>query len=260
MSKMILHPKIQALKRRSAPFEIADALWGEIAQVRAAKESLNKKLADNQKLAYYCVWGVRDTYGTGWIRGAFDKSISERGPQSDANQKIFASFMHNVADPIGRCVEMGSDDFGAWAVVEFDDPEAVPSAKRALSQLNSGTINGWSFGFRYVWDKMEYDEATDTIWVKEAMLFEVSPTTLPSMVETYTVRNAADFDMKKQLFDEDVEFFIKQLPKSKQLELRELMFRHRSLIQSVPTTSHSLGKPDKGVMKLGSLNVNINNL
>ena len=54
----------------------------------------------------------------------------------------------------------------------------MPNAKRAYFQLKDGDINQFSFGFSYVWDKIEYDEESDTFIVKEVKLYEISVVTL----------------------------------------------------------------------------------
>lgn len=236
--KTKMHPKILNLKARSKPFNVfitPENMMNEL-QTRAA----NLDVKDNQVACYFCPWGVRDDRGTGWLKGAFNKSVRERGPESSANQKIFAAWMHDVKDPIGKPVLMGEDDFGAYAVVEFDDPDAVPNAKRAKAQLESGTLNGWSFGFDYVWDKMRYDEKTDTVWGAEADLYEISPITLPSMKETHTIRSLEDFEDRKFKLDDKTENLLASLPRMKQLQLRQLLTEHISLAKYEPDNFESI--------------------
>lgn len=204
-------------------------------QVRSAARS-----KEGQNTAYFCIWGVRDDRGTGWLKGAFNKSIQDRGPKSKANQKIVVVWMHDILDPIGRPLEIVEDDLGAYAVIEWDDPEAVPNAKRAMSQIRSGTLNGWSFGFDYIYDKMKYDEDVDTIWISEAELFEISPITFASMKETFTVRSKQDFESAKMLLDEETQIVLQSLPKIKQLEVRQLLTKHVSLAKVEPDTLEHL--------------------
>jgi hypothetical protein len=136
----------------------------------------------------------------------------------------------------------------------------VPNSKRAQAQIESGTINGWSFGFDYVWDKMEYDEKTDTVWIKEAELYEISPHTLPSMKETQTVRSKAEFEHEKFLLDDETDNMLSSLPRNKQLELRQLIHRHISLARIEPDsldvlkdkTLNRRSKPNNDV--IGKLN------
>lgn len=230
--KTKMHPKIKELYLRSKPFNTFFTPESAMSELQTRAANLDVK--DDEVACYFCVWGVRDDRGTGWLKGTFNKSVRERGPLSSANQKIVTVWMHDLKDPIGKPVKMGEDDFGAWAVVKFDDPEAVPNAKRAKSQLDSGTLNGWSFGFDYVWDKMKYDEKTDTIWGAEADLYEISPITIPSMRETQTIRSREDFEDRKFRLDDKTENLLASLPRMKQLQLRQLLTEHISLAKFEP--------------------------
>jgi len=221
----MLHNKIKELQLRAAPINYSST-------VVDAKGNLTEDGKGGK--AYFCIWGVRDTYGTSFMKGCFSKSIRERGPESSANQKIAFCWQHDVKDPIGRFLVLREDDMGLYGEWEFDDVECVPSAKRAKAQIGSGTINGYSFGFEYLWDKMEYDEPTDTIVIKEAELYEGSPVTFASIKETKTVRSMDDLESEKSFLDDDTAEFIKGIPRSKQLELRQLIARHISLAKVKP--------------------------
>src|SRR5690606_13035394 len=94
------HPKIKALKL-GTPFYSTREF-----SLAKQKRSILKE-GDTEKgirAAYFCIWGEKDSHGTIWIKGAFSRSIRERGPQSSANQKIPIVFMHNLYDPIGQPV------------------------------------------------------------------------------------------------------------------------------------------------------------
>ena len=214
-----------------------------------------RSLTDMQVLVCFCVWGVRDSYGTGWIKGAFAKSIEERGPKSTANQKIAMLWQHDMRDPIGRIIDMWEDDEGAFAVFEFDDLESVPSSKRAKAQIASGTINGYSFGFEYIWDRMEYDEKVDTIWVREVKLYELSAVTIASVAETHTVRSPKEYETRKLLFDEQIKDFINGLPKSKQIELRQLLNEHKTLSRFAPDDENPPEPPKPEVHSFSVLGI-----
>jgi HK97 family phage prohead protease len=264
----MIHPKIKALMLRSKPTEqhrspvfediaIASDLALHMENIRA-----KRKLEEDEFLVCFCVWGVRDTYGTGWVKGVFAKSIKDRGPKSRANQKIAVCWQHNLCDPIGQPTDIFEDEKGAFAVIKFDDPDAVPNAKRAVSQIRSGTINGYSFGFEHMWDKMEYEEATDTIWVKEAQLYEISPVTFASIKETHTVRGVQDFETRKMALDEQTKDFIKALPSGKQLELRQILDEHITLAQYKPEEQPPLQKPEpeNGITSIFGSKINVNKL
>lgn len=76
--------------------------------------------------------------------------------------------------------------------MQLSNFDAVPNAKRAYYQLQDGDINQFSFGFEYIWDKLDYDEALDAFIVKEVKLYEISPVTLGANEMTEFVGIAED--------------------------------------------------------------------
>lgn len=186
---------------------------------------------DNGRLikAYFAVWGVPDQIGTVCVRGCFSKSLQERGPQSQAKQKILVLYMHDQRDPLCIPTKLVEDDYGLYGEFEPDD---VPSGDRTVKQVRSGTINQFSFGFNYVWDKMEYDEQRKVVLMKECDLYEVSPVSIGSNKETFAVRSSVEQEV--EYLQEETEAFIKTCPRAKQLELRQLITRHISLAKSEP--------------------------
>ena len=132
----------------------------------------------------FASFGNKDSAGDILIKGCFAKSIAERGPQSNTNRKIAFCWMHDVTDPIGKILNIWEAEDGAYAEVQLSNFDAVPNAKRAWFQLQDGDINQFSFGFQYIWDKMEYDEETDAFIVKEVRLHEISVVTLGCNEET----------------------------------------------------------------------------
>lgn len=232
--KQILHPKIKALQLRSKPvnyFDIPESRLEEL-QTRAAKI----KVGENQTAAYFCIWGIKDDKGTGWMKGAFANSINQRGPKSKAKQKILVLDYHDLRSPIGKPLEIVEDDFGAYTVFEWADPEAVPAAKKVRSLIDQEIQNGWSFGFDYIWDKgkMVYDEANETVWIKEAELYEISSLPFGSNRNTFTIRSKEDFEVQQLIFKEQIDAVLSDLPRLKQLEIKQLLTRQSSLAKIEP--------------------------
>lgn len=126
----------------------------------------------------FASFGNKDAAGDILIKGCFSKSINDRGPESSTNRKIAFLWQHDTTDPIGRVLSIEERDDGAYADVQLSNFDAVPNAKRAWYQLNDGDINQFSFGYQYVWDKMEYAEADDAFIVREVVLHEISVVTL----------------------------------------------------------------------------------
>ena len=139
------------------------------------------------------------------VKGCFAKSISERGPESSTNRKIAFCWQHDIKDPIGKIEKIEEREDGAYAVVKLCDFEAVPNAKRAYSQLQDGSINQFSFGFNYVWDKVEYDEEQDCFVVKEVKLHEISIVTMGANEQTEYIGEIKDMkSFLKTLKDKDI--------------------------------------------------------
>ena len=126
----------------------------------------------------FASFGNVDSDGDLLVKGCFAKSINDRGPQSSTNRKIAFLWQHDIRNPIGKILEIREEDDGAYARIRMSDFDAVPDAKRAYVQLTDGDINQFSFGFEYVWDKVEYDEEKDAFIVREVKLYEISVVTL----------------------------------------------------------------------------------
>lgn len=83
--------------------------------------------------------GVVDDYGSLWMADAFDDSIAKRMPT--------LTWGHDWSEPIGRAVAYTPSEDGPTARFRFDDPDAVPLVRRAISQVESGTLDDVSVGF-----------------------------------------------------------------------------------------------------------------
>lgn len=154
----------------------------------------------------FASFGNKDSAGDILVKGCFAKSINERGPQSDTNRKIAFLWQHDMYDPIGKVLEIEELDDGAYATVQLSNFDAVPNAKRAWYQLNDGDINQFSFGYQYVWDKMEYIEEEDAFLIKEVVLHEISVVTLGCNEQTEymgAVKGLAEAIMRGEKVDKE---------------------------------------------------------
>jgi|SRR5580765_3803069 len=230
-----LHPKIKELQLRVKPITYSGSrAMVQYADDAAAPEDqpidFKVSITDRQVKGYLAVWGIEDTYGTIFLKGSCTKSINERGPASASKQKIAFLWMHDQCDPMGQFTTLKEDDYGLYFEATLDD---VPTGERALRQITSGTLNQFSIGFDYLWDRVEYDEDLDAVIIKECILMEGSVVTFGSNPETYAMRSTEQLASdKEQLMDETNEF-IRTLPMSKRLELRQLITRHISLAEAL---------------------------
>lgn len=180
---------------------------------------------------YLLVWGVMDSYRTIWLKGCCAKSIADRGPDSTAKQKIIFLWQHDQRDPIGQFRVLKEDDYGLYFEAVVDD---VTNGIRALKQVRSGTLNGFSVGFNYVWDKIEYDDTLDALVIREVELHEGSVVTIPSQSETFAFRSAEQYENAQADLCDDIDYYLRSLPRDKRAEGRELFTRHAALLRSEP--------------------------
>ena len=96
--------------------------------------------AEGKFEGYVCTYDTLDDYGTIFQRGCFNESLAERMPR--------VCWSHDWGEPIGRVIEVEDREEGLWVRAQLDDPDDVPQARRAWSQLQSGTIVDLAVGFR----------------------------------------------------------------------------------------------------------------
>ena len=130
---------------------------------------------------YLTVWDTVDDYNSTFKRGAFKKTIQERG----SRVKIFYDHEHLI----GSSVELREDDHGVFGKGQLNLD--VEKAKEAYSFMKDGTLDGLSFGFRTI--KEGFDAGIRVI--KEVALYEFGPVTFPANdAALITGVRAADFD------------------------------------------------------------------
>lgn len=216
---------INELKQRSSfinYFDLAVNQKGALIQ-RNAEEDFNNRIISG----YVLVWGSRNKHGEIFVKGCCANSINQRGINSVSNYKIQFLWQHDSDDPLSL-VELTEDDFGLHFRTRPLD--AVPNAERALLQVKSGTINQFSAGFNYIWDKIEYDEATDSLILREIELIEISVVSRASEGNTFAFRSIEQYND----LNDDIETFISSLPRDKKIQARKLFSLQKTLIPDEP--------------------------
>jgi uncharacterized protein len=217
--------KIQELKRTAAAINYRNL---SVSQFGTLVEDYTNSLGQRIVKGYGLTWNTPNEYGESYLKGSCSKSIRERGPGSNANYEIKFLNQHKQDDPLSLFAVLREDDYGLYfETVPLDE---IPSASRVLTQLASRTLNNFSIGFDYVWDKMEYDAENDLLIMKEIELFEISVVSIPADMSTYAVRGIEEVE---DLYDE-TDDFIKSLPRKVQMQARQLFARHKSLIDLEP--------------------------
>lgn len=179
---------------------------------------------------YAAIFGNVDKVCDMLIKGCFSKSISERGPQSNANDKILLLWMHKMDEPVGRLTLLREDDRGLYFEAVIDEIEL---GDRALIQLESGTLNQFSIGYEYVWNRCEWQEigGQQVFVVNEVVLYEVSIVSIGcnGLTEYIGLKSA------EQMADAFL-----QLQKQITKELKDLSINKRSAIQGLLSKTWAL--------------------
>ena len=88
-------------------------------------------------------------------RGAFTKSIKERGPQSNSNRDIAFLRYHDWQQQIGKFLTLEEDEIGLFAVAQLG---TSTKGEDALRDYEEGIIKEHSIGFQYISDNVKWIE------------------------------------------------------------------------------------------------------
>ncbi|HYD90280.1 MAG TPA: HK97 family phage prohead protease [Flavobacterium sp.] len=231
--KLSLSERIEKLKTRAGFVQYA-AIDVQEANI-IEKSDFKKRIIRG----YLCKWGHKNQFGEKLVKGSCAKSISEKGPESQAKYKITFLWQHDMCDPLSLFAILKEDDYGLY--FETAPLDNVPSANRALEQIESGTLNQFSLGFYYIWDKIQYDDSDDSLVLLEIDVVEGSVVTAGADSETYAIRSGHKSAI--QLFDE-IERFIDTLPRKDRFQARQLFTQQKALVQfEKRATKLKRGKP-----------------
>lgn len=113
-----------------------------------------------------------DTYKTTFGRDCFRESFDKRMP--------VMCWQHDLREPIGRATSAQVTPRANELVGKLDDFDSVPLARRAFTQIQSGTLTDFSFGFR---DPLyePHPQHRGVRRIKRATMKEFSPVTVGSI-------------------------------------------------------------------------------
>lgn len=188
---------------------------------------------------YAAVFGNKDKAGDVLIKGCFAKSIEERGPDSQAKDKIIFLWMHNMNEPLGKITVLREDKHGLYFESKIDEIEL---GDRAITQFKSGTLNQFSIGYRYVWDKCEYveEDGEEMFVCKELILHEISVVSIGCNGETEFLGFKDDTDPYEQ-FQKEINAVLKGI--DNRTEIEKLITKAISLGKNEPSKSLVKEKP-----------------
>lgn len=196
---------------------------------------------------YAAVFGNIDKARDKLIKGCFANSILERGPQSNANDKILLLWQHDMSEPIGRITKLQEDEKGLYFEAEIDEIEL---GDRALKQLESGTLNQFSIGYSYVWERCDWDEEQQCYVVKEVKLYEISVVSIGCNGETeyLGLKSVEDTDAAYEELNREIAAFSSRWGAQKQQKLQNIIAKAVSLAERgaesrthVPPTGGGVG-------------------
>ena len=109
-------------------------------------------------------------------KGAFTKSIQERGPESTSNRKIAFLRYHDWEHPIGKFISL--EETNEYLIAHAELGRGT-KGEDALLDYQDGIIKEHSIGFNYVTDKMNIIESNGQQFkeIKEVILWEGSAVT-----------------------------------------------------------------------------------
>lgn len=166
-------------------------------------------------------------------KGAFQKSIQERGVNSTTARKIAYLYQHNLDKPIGRFTSLVEDQKGLYFEGELDN---IPLANDVLQQYKSGTLNQHSIGFLKIRDKSVWSDSEKALILKEVNLFEGSVVTLGANENTPFLGLKSEMvESEWEQLSRETEQILKHIPFEEQFKIRQLISKHISLAEIEPT-------------------------
>ena len=210
--------------------------------------------SENRKVVVYLAkFDNIDSDNDMFVKGAFSKSIQERGPESTSNRKIAFLRHHNWEMPIGKFLDIKEDDNGLYAVGQLGRSTL---GEDAFKDYEDGIIREHSIGFQYIGDKTRWMEDSTKeeggyYQLGEVKLFEGSAVTFGANEMTNVV-DVIKSENKNEIIERisnDLHIVIKALSNGKgtderlyELEMKAkfLSSQLTLLAQAEPFVKHSV--------------------
>ena len=130
---------------------------------------------------YASVFDVEDQGGDLVRRGAFARSLAERGPE-----RVRMLFQHDAAEPVGVWDDIAEDATGLYVRGRILD--SGPRGRAAMGLVRAGAVDGLSIGFRTVRFAPRPGGGRELF---DLDLWEVSLVTFPMLAQARLVASAA---------------------------------------------------------------------
>ena len=214
--------------------------------------SLDFEVKDNEGKrivkGYFASFDNVDAHNEVFTKGAFAKSIKERGVNSESNRKIMHLAFHDMNRPIGNLKVLEEHTQGLYFESELG---THTDGEDALRMYKEGIIKEHSVGFMYVGDKMR--ELENGAWeLNEVKLFEGSMVGLGANSETPNLSVVKSLEQKEKMLEDlanEREQLLKLVAKGGdliELQLRKVMYKYEALGKFNPISSvKNENKPSK---------------
>ena len=224
MALQTTHQKLIEARQKCAP--ITTSSISVDVQGKLNYNSLDAGVVEG----YAIIWGQRSLTGYKFLKGCCSRSIQEHGPKSGANYQIKFLLQHDQNEPMALLEELVEDEVGLRFKTKPLDLWDLPgsAAYRLIAQLKSKTINNFSHGYDWIWDKTSYDDTDDSLVAAEIQLFEISAVTIPAGMNTRQIQSVEELGS----LQEDISDFISTLPQRHRMQARQLFTIQHSLINT----------------------------
>ena len=135
------------MKKIDKTKEIVNKMRNNLYNTKAAAEIRDIDSVGRKVAVYLAKFDNIDSDNDMIQKGAFTKSIQERGPQSAGNRKIAFLRHHNWEMQIGKFLELNEDDNGLFAIGELG---TSTQGEDAFRDYEDGIIREHSIGFQYI--------------------------------------------------------------------------------------------------------------
>jgi HK97 family phage prohead protease len=175
-------------------------------EVKTKNLTLEVKLVDDTGVfeGHGSAFDVVDSYGDVVVKGAFVKTLAERG------RKVKLLWQHEQSEVIGVFDELYEDDFGLR--VKGRLALNTQRGREAYELMKMNAIDSMSIGYTTVKD--EYDPKAGVRYLKEIKLYEISLVTFPANEQATITRVKSQFDDLTEEQRESVLSFIYTLKQS----------------------------------------------
>lgn len=190
--------------------------------------------------AYYASFNTIDAEMDIIRKGAFLKSINDRGPSSTSNRQIKFLHQHNIQEPCATFNTLQEDSNG---LIGEHKIEKSALGDIIIERYANGIYKEHSFGFQYVWDKCNWievpseddkEKTTEAFECKELNLFECSVVTFGCNQNTpFLGFKGTHEDLIKQL-ESELNYLIKNAPNYEyELSVRQLYAKQMSFAKEL---------------------------